>query len=127
MNKYINQAMAEAASDGFTIAATGTDYSEAVDVSLIDSTKTSIINTSAVTSGSGGTVTATVQTYVHSLGWVDTGITWTASIYSTGASTTVTACTEGAFGTRIRIKCVATGTFGGSESHLVAFYIVGKQ
>lgn len=126
-NKYINEAMDEATSGDFTITGTGTVYSKAIDVSLIDSTKTSIVNTSAVTNGSGGTITATVQTYIHGLGWVDTAVTWTAGVHSTASETIVTACTEAAFGTRIRIKLVATGSFGGTESHAQAFYIVGKQ
>lgn len=126
-NKYVNKEMAEATSGDFTITGTGTVYSESVDVSLIDSTKTEIINTSTITNASGGTITATVQSYVHGLGWVNTAITWTAGVYSTASETIVTSCTQGAFGTRIRMKLVATGTFGGTESHAQAFYIVGKQ
>lgn len=127
MNKIINQAIPEAIADGFTVAATGTDYSEEVDISLIDSTKTMIVNTAVVTSGSGATLNVTVQSYIHTLGWVDTAVTWACSIHSTASQTIVTPLTQGALGTRIRLKVIATGTFGGSESHVVAFYIAGKQ
>lgn len=128
-HKYINKQLAEAVSGGFTQASTGlTAYSEAIDVSVIDSTKTAIYTVCTYTNRSGANITMTVQSYQHGLNaWVDTAITATIGNASSDAQATRTACTQGAFGTRIRLKMVSSGTYGGSESVVTTAYIVGKE
>lgn len=128
MNKVINEKMVEANTDDFEITTATTVYSNEIDVGQIDSTKTAIYTHAGVTgTASGLTVVATIQSYIHGKGWVDTAVTWQASIYSSAATTVYTACTQAALGTRIRLELVSTGSPGSGETHTIIAHIVGKQ
>lgn len=118
----INVAMESAVSstDWTDVAATATKYSKWVDVSKYS--ELGITQKAVYTNQSGATIDTSLQMYSNGLATqTDHGTTFTQI---TDDATERKAFT--AFDTKVRLKIVFGGTFGGSETIVYTAAIVGK-
>jgi len=123
-----NLEMEEASSGDFTITATGTVYSKDYAVGKFAMSELLITNKYVYSNKSGAIITPTLQYYCNvTANWYDHAASFSASDPA-GATTQYTALDIAtAFGNRIRLKVVASGTFGGSEQVVVTAAFIAKS
>ena len=121
MSTYSNNfQMVEAASGGFTLAATGTAYSKEYDVGGYAELKVTIKGT--WTSQSGATLAVVLQMYDSTTDtWHDHATTFTTLANDGNEDKDFTS-----FASRVRIKATAGGSYGGSESIALVIGANGK-
>ena len=124
-----NPAMPEANTGDFTFSATGvTSYSKEIDFSRFSMSEVLIQTKGVFTNKSGAVITFTLQYYdLPTATWYDHTASF-STIVGSGAATQANSLDIGtAFGNKVRMRAVSSGTFGASESVVITIGALGKH